>query len=243
MNQRLDLTIEKPCSENFKEFISTGKGGFCNSCNKEVIDFSIMNDAEIVKYFNSNKEKTCGNFRKDQLKIYLDYQPSYLNNKFNFLNKSVLGFSIVSLLSFNYGFTQDKKLDSTFHKSQNYDLNKKKSDTIIKPMKIIVKGKVSDELGPLAGASVVIKNTIIGVTTDFDGNFVFKEPIDKDAILILSFVGFKKVEFKASEANDITLLSSMESCDFIMMGEVSTNKVYKSNCTFLQKISGFFKND
>ena len=33
-----------------------------------------------------------------------------------------------------------------------------------------ITGNVSDDTGPLPGASIVIKGTTTGVTTDFDGN-------------------------------------------------------------------------
>jgi hypothetical protein len=241
MNQRLNISIKKPCSEDFNKFASTEKGGFCSSCNKEVIDFSTMNNAEIVKYFNSNNEKTCGNFRKDQLKYYLDYRQSNLSYKFNFLNRSVLGFSLVSLLSFNYSFSQEKKIDTILHKTQNNSLNNEKFDSSIKPEKFFVKGIVLDELGALPGASVVLKNSTIGVTTNSDGKFEFKEPIDKDAILIVSFVGFEKIEFKVSKNEEIILHMDQYTC--FTTGEVSSNKVFKSKRTFFQKIIGFFKND
>jgi hypothetical protein len=34
-----------------------------------------------------------------------------------------------------------------------------------------VTGTVSDDLGPVAGANVVVKGTTTGTTTDFDGNY------------------------------------------------------------------------
>ncbi|MFC4740860.1 carboxypeptidase-like regulatory domain-containing protein [Flavobacterium ponti] len=241
MNQKIDIAIKKPCSENFNNFLPTDKGGFCNACNKEVIDFSKMNDKEIINYFNSTDKKTCGSFRQDQLKMYSLPNESLWNNKFNFWNKGFVGFSLVSLLSFNNGFAQEKKTNSKTEINQKIETEK--SDIINQSDKIIVKGTVSDELGPLAGASVVIKNTAKGVTTDFDGNFEFPEPIDKDAIVIVSFVGLKKVEIKASEVSQINLETSFDSCDLIFIGEVTTSKIHKSKRTFFQKITGLFKND
>ncbi|MDO1512179.1 TonB-dependent receptor [Maribacter confluentis] len=45
---------------------------------------------------------------------------------------------------------------------------------------------------PLPGVSIVIKNTTIGVTTDFDGNFSIKAPAD--GILVFSYIGFTRKE-------------------------------------------------
>ena len=53
----------------------------------------------------------------------------------------------------------------------------------------IINGK--NELG-MAGISVVIKGTTIATTTDGDGNFALRVP--SDAIIEVSFIGFKTVE-------------------------------------------------
>jgi hypothetical protein len=45
---------------------STQLGKFCESCQKEVIDFTTMSDAEIILFFKNNKDK-CGSFKASQL--------------------------------------------------------------------------------------------------------------------------------------------------------------------------------
>lgn len=45
---------------------------------------------------------------------------------------------------------------------------------------------------PLPGVSIIIKNTTIGITSDFDGNFSINAPTD--AILVFSYIGFKRKE-------------------------------------------------
>lgn len=59
-----------------------------------------------------------------------------------------------------------------------------------------IKGKVIDTQGnPLVGATVLIKNTIKGTTTDTDGNFsIFYETDDKQIPLVISYIGFKTKE-------------------------------------------------
>lgn len=238
MNDKLNITINNPCSEKFDQFITTKKGGFCNSCNKEVIDFSMKSDNEIVNYFSSENQKTCGYFRQDQLKTYSNTNLS--NHKTNFWNRSLLGFSIVSLLSFNQVFSQEKNSNINIHNTQNI----KHSDSIKLSKKIIVKGTVSDESGTLPGASVVLKNSTIGVVTDFDGNFEFAEPLEVGSTLIVGFAGFKRQEFIVSDKENKFVLNVMlDDYECIIMGDVSTNKVYKTKKSFLQKLTSFFKND
>ena len=56
-----------------------------------------------------------------------------------------------------------------------------------------VSGQIVDETGQgLPGASIIIKGTSSGTTSDLDGNFKFSAP--EDAILVVSFVGYKSQE-------------------------------------------------
>lgn len=57
-----------------------------------------------------------------------------------------------------------------------------------------VSGTVSDTDGPLPSASVVMKGTNTGVTTDFDGNFSISGGIDNNSILVFSYVGYESQE-------------------------------------------------
>ena len=46
MNSKINISIKKPCSENFNNFQNTTKGGYCSSCKKEVTDFTAMTDQD-----------------------------------------------------------------------------------------------------------------------------------------------------------------------------------------------------
>lgn len=57
-----------------------------------------------------------------------------------------------------------------------------------------LKGKIADEKGsPIPGASIVVKGTTVGTTTDLDGNFSLTVPTDAKT-LVVSFVGMKSQE-------------------------------------------------
>ena len=49
--QQLQLSIPEPCHQTWREMTPTQQGRFCNSCAKEVIDFSTMTDTEVLNYF------------------------------------------------------------------------------------------------------------------------------------------------------------------------------------------------
>ncbi len=53
MKKAFNLSIKDPCTQEFGEFESTANGGFCQSCRKEVIDFTRMTESEIITYFKN----------------------------------------------------------------------------------------------------------------------------------------------------------------------------------------------
>ena len=67
--------------------------------------------------------------------------------------------------------------------------------------KVTVKGTVFDSTGEtVIGASVVVKgNTSIGTISDIDGNFVLTVP-NENTTLVISFVGMKSQEVKATSS-------------------------------------------
>ena len=56
-----------------------------------------------------------------------------------------------------------------------------------------VSGTVTEENGPLPGASVVVKGTSNGTSTDFDGNYTLNN-VSSDAVLVFSYVGYTTQE-------------------------------------------------
>ncbi|MCD8414496.1 carboxypeptidase-like regulatory domain-containing protein [Tenacibaculum dicentrarchi] len=55
----------------------------------------------------------------------------------------------------------------------------------------MITGTVSDSAGPLPGVNVVIKGTVSGVETDFDGTYTVKAEANQS--LVFSFVGMQNV--------------------------------------------------
>lgn len=61
---------------------------------------------------------------------------------------------------------------------------------------ITVVGTVVDDMEePVLGASILEKGTTNGIVTDLDGNFTLK--VQKDAVLVVSYVGYLTQELKA----------------------------------------------
>lgn len=67
-----------------------------------------------------------------------------------------------------------------------------------------VSGTVTDESGPLPGATVAVKGTSTGTTTDFDGNYTLNN-VPADAVLVFSFVGYETQEIAVDGRSEINV--------------------------------------
>lgn len=85
-------------------------------------------------------------------------------------------------------------------------------------------GKIVDETNqPLPGATVVLKGTQSGASSDFDGNFTFETSVS-NGIILVSFVGYetKSITFNGSKnLGTIALNPSAEALDEIIVTAVS----------------------
>ncbi|WP_299388160.1 carboxypeptidase-like regulatory domain-containing protein [uncultured Lacinutrix sp.] len=225
MKNQLSLNIKTPCQENFNKFAPTPKGGFCGSCEKEVIDFTKFENSEIAKYFKTeNKQDTCGRFKASQLNT-----PSPIpqqRKRYSLLTG--IGLACLSLFTFNMAQAQDAK---TISKTSDSDLA---INTSKFKNNILVKGNISEDSLPLPGVNILLEGTGIGTTSDFDGNFTFPQKLKKGDVLIFSSVGMdsQKIVIESKDASKtIDLKVNMEMDSVILMGKIAVKEVYKSNRT------------
>lgn len=99
----------------------------------------------------------------------------------------------VYLLGFLVCFGLPSSVDAALRPSQTYS-------ELSAPDPVTIKGVVKDSksLTPIPGASVVIKGTTIGMSTDNEGKFTIVSP-DPQATLVISFIGYKKQEINVTE--------------------------------------------
>jgi CarboxypepD_reg-like domain len=203
MQTNFQLNIQTPCHEAWEDFKPTPEGGFCASCQKNVIDFSKMTESQLVAYFRdlpTENQDLCGRFRDDQLKK--DYDINSWFPDWNISDK---------MLNYEVPITQ-------FRTSQNTI-----SLPLIRKMKMVrnmtmvvltfafaesygqqkqISGQVVDNEGqPLPGVSISIKNTTKGMSTDVNGKYNLA--VDEKDILIFSFVGFEPNELKVKQIEPV----------------------------------------
>ena len=87
-----------------------------------------------------------------------------------------------------------------------------------------LKGIVEDELGPVAGASVVVKGTTNGTVTDMDGNFVLE--VNKGDVIVVSFIGYlsQEIKYNGEQSIKVNLKEDTQKLDEVVVIGYGTQK-------------------
>ncbi|MFK5879283.1 MAG: TonB-dependent receptor plug domain-containing protein [Flavobacteriaceae bacterium] len=72
-----------------------------------------------------------------------------------------------------------------------------------------ISGIISDESGPLPGASIIVKGTTNGVESDFDGNYSIR--VNEGDMLEVNFIGYVSVELEANNSSTFNIHLDAES--------------------------------
>lgn len=246
MKNALRISVKKPCSETFENFSKTTNGGYCDSCQEEVIDFTSMSPKELQSHFSTASAETCGRFKTSQLKTYEPMTNNMASNRLFSKGIAIMGFSLLYLCAVSNLQGQDvasnDKLEQTV-------MNPRQESMILGKMSVAmetytVTGTVLDEENiPLEGVNIVLKGSTAGVITDFDGKFEFPKALDVGDVLVFSYIGFDAKEYTVVESSsktiDITI--NFDFSDIELMGAVVVDGAYKSKRNIFQKFIAIFK--
>lgn len=88
-----------------------------------------------------------------------------------------------------------------------------------------VTGTVKDNLGPVIGASVMIKGTTLGTITDIDGQFALAN-VKQGSVLQISFVGYitKEVKYTGQSSITVELAEDSKTLDEVVVVGFGTQK-------------------
>jgi hypothetical protein len=223
------LSIKEPCSQKWEEMHTTSLGQFCSHCKKNVIDFSHLNDEQIVAYFQNKKDQVCGKFHEHQLnRVISNSKPQQGNSRFLAFLGGLLLFNHT-----NHAMAQIKTTDVHIDAAtKNPIANFNKQDTVYKE-KIVLQGTVYDKQHDetIPFVMVYLKNHDIATACNAEGQFKLEIPgnfIDDTIVLIFQFVGYESTEityYREERATNktIPMIPTMRN----LIGEVTIYKEKK----------------
>lgn len=247
MNRDFKLSISKPCSEKFSDFHPTEKGGYCDSCQKEVIDFTRKSDREIIQLLENSESSTCGYLRKSQLKTYSTSSVSNFRQNVSYFGARITSFFLLSILSISKSQAQEKETSPTIqiHLDKKINYLDSTSQTIVSEHEvsgILVDAHTGE---PLPFANIMLKGSDIGTMTDIDGKFKFPQPLKVGDALVFAYIGYRPVQFNITEGTspilNIVMKLDGSGIEMEFMGEVVLDQVYESKPSLWQKLKVKFK--
>lgn len=235
MQKQIALSIQSPCTEKWENFKGTSTGGFCQSCQKNVVDFTQMTDMEIINYLKTTNQNTCGRFQSGQLKTYPVFETESGSKKLKWLKAAVA--SIVLLWS-----NTDVRGQEQMVPKASIEYNESTKTDSVEQTSPNFKGIVRDEYGiGMAGVTIILEGTSIGTVTNLEGEFEFPKELNEGDVLMSSFIGYEPVKYVIKEDGNQNLEFqfaeiTFDSCDMLIMGDISIDHVYEPKKSTLKRI-------
>jgi len=231
MKKQFSLSVQTPCPEKWDNFTPTSNGGFCGTCSKNVVDFTKMNEKEIIDYFKNKPTGVCGRFYPRQLTTYSTYETTP-TKPFGIKWVSACLASLSLVLMGRQGFPQEQLNTKTQIVQPQGMENEGHTINLDKPTTAI-RGKVVDESGePIAGVNIIIKGTNIGTVTDIEGMFSLSNELKTGDVLIFSYIGYMQEEYTFVDVKEyIDIQMTMD--DIQLMGDVAVDE-----CPYTTKPTG-----
>ncbi len=202
MPNHISVRVAEPCHENWNQMTTADQGRFCQSCQKTVTDFSMMNDKEILHYLSNKGADTCGRFTNNQLNRTLvsDYKKKY--SWLYVWNIVLATFLTTSAVNAQTKPAAPKKTTISKKKAipkQEYLMG---DIAIVNPQQnnringVVIDSKTNE---PIPFASVFIKEINSGIAADSNGKISLNTLIDSTEITIMvSAIGYSQQEYRVN---------------------------------------------
>ena len=234
MNKKIELTVPCPCHENWDAMTPVQNGRFCQSCEKQVVDFTGMSDAQLLAFFRKpTTGSVCGRFSKYQLDRDLE-MPKKRVPWFKYFFQIILPAMLMSSKAEAQGEPKVKG-DTILVEPPRCKVGDLKPGNIVPPQvqAAELRGWVTDrKQQPLASATVMIKGSNRGVITDKQGGFRITLPdAGQPSILQISMVGYEVIDVSIdSSQTGKPLVIELDEIVSILAGElVIVEKPRKKN--------------
>jgi len=199
----LRLDIPQTCPADRSAMTAMERGRFCQQCQREVIDFTRMSDAQIRAYLGQHRGRLCGQLRPDQLNRPLgSKQPP----KAHVWLLSLLTLGGMPVAAQNYAVPDTVQIDPSVDAKTSATERKRFAED-----SITISGQILDEAGrPIEFATVILAGTDLGTYGSANGDFQLTVPTEKvsnlDAIeLYVTSLGYHARQVFVPPGQKITL--------------------------------------
>jgi hypothetical protein len=200
---KVNLSKIQACDQQWVAMKRVGEKRLCEKCEKHITDFRKMSSHEIAMTHAQSETAVCGLYSPDQLSL-----TTSRTTKRSLI--PVASFvSLFALLSPNDGYGQNAEVKTVVEQAPiaQSDESKELEDSSIQiPAQrdsIIISGRATylSEKGvgeSVPFATILVKGTEIGTTTDFDGNYTLDISAVPDSLnditLVFNYVGMTRQE-------------------------------------------------
>lgn len=230
--QQFQLSIPEPCHQSWEQMTPTEQGRFCKACAKEVIDFSMMTDSEVLNYFNTlSHENVCGRALPTQLERNITPYANPVKKRFWYWH-------YITMLFLFFNKTSNAKPQGGIAVT---DLNKKGKTPLVSNFQFsqtekyntansrIISGKITDDNNKgIPYAIVKIKGTGKMVKADAYGVYVIKVNTATD-FLELSAPGYPAKIFGLSGLQTFNFSISNNATEIIVTAGMMIKRPVKQN--------------
>lgn len=166
------ITVPQPCEENWEEMTPVEQGRFCAHCQKKVIDFTGLNDAQVIQVLKTVREQPlCGRYHQAQLNREIVMPEGGKTFGLAWLKKIAASL----LMVYSGGGTGWARLQTHgLHQA----VKKKGSGERDRPVPLGIGGYVTDVVTgkPLRGIEVSVSGTELKAITDISGCYQIDLP-------------------------------------------------------------------
>jgi hypothetical protein len=218
MKAKPTISIPSPCSQSWHSMSPNENGKFCNSCQKNIVDFTILSNTQILDLLASSTS-ICGRISQtqmDKINSTTAYRSAFSWRKFS------VAAALVSLAS---SFKAEAKAPvvkslteqgTVFH-STPLSAN---ADTSITYKKIY--GKITEEgdTTGIPGVTIFIKGTNVHTVTNVEGKYSLNVPVLETTILVASYIGYNTIETKLEISKPAQQYNLVLKMSATMLGEI-----------------------
>ncbi|TGE05532.1 carboxypeptidase-like regulatory domain-containing protein [Hymenobacter fodinae] len=239
MPTRSILSVPKPCHENWQTMTLAAQGRHCAACDKVVVDFTRMTDAEVLAYLGQSAGKSCGRFRAEQLDRPLVVPAADVTWRRRWVALAAL-LGLGATAASTQGQAQQPPRPVRVPQTITLGMVAAQPPAVPLPTlmpPLVVRGVVVDSTThePLPGVTVIVADTKIGISTDAQGKFELSLPEtyrqSTSIKLLISYIGYEGQQLQLNPHTTIKQTIEL-AASTRMLGEMVIVGGYQTSCWY-----------